>query len=493
MKIAFATAEVSPIAKTGGLGDVCGSLPKALVKLGHDVVVFMPFYRQARHWFERNGITPRQLMPTVSIAWANWAAEATYLRATLPETEIPLLLVANDFFFERDAIYAKASETWDDFLLRYTFFCRAIIRGCELLDIAPDVLHCHDWHTSLLPVYLDSGLRGSPQFANTSSVYTIHNLNYQGAAGPEAFALTGLHHRYWAPDALEHFGTLNPMKGGILFADQVTTVSPNYANEVRTAAHGAGLDGVLRAVSHKFTGILNGIDDEQWDPSTDPHLSAHFHDMNFRGKATLKRRLAKDAGLPYSAKTPMIAAISRLVDQKGFQLLIPVLEKILDAGAQVVILGSGEPSLESALSQIADRRPQQCKVWIGFDERLAHGIYAGADMLLMPSIYEPCGLNQMYALRYGTLPIVRLTGGLADTVIPFDGTNEEVATGFGFASTDPHDLYVAVWVAMLNFKDAKLWRTLQRNGMSIDFSWDRSALAYDDVYRKAVAPRMHWS
>jgi starch synthase len=485
VRVVFATAEVSPIAKTGGLGDVCGSLPKALAALGHEIVVFLPFYRQARQWFEKNGLPVHQLMPTVPISWGNWAAEATFLRASLPGTEIPLILVANDFFFERDHIYARAREDWDDYLLRYTFFCRAVIRGCELLGIAPDLLHCHDWHTAMLPVYLHSGLRSSPPFANTRSVYTIHNLNYQGVAGPDAFPLTGLHQRYWAPDALEHFGTLNPMKGGILAADQVTTVSPNYAREVRSPAHGAGLDGVLRLTSSKFTGILNGIDAETWDPNSDPLLSAHFHDLNFRGKATLKRRLAKEAGLPYSAKTPMIAAISRLVDQKGFQLLIPVLDKILDAGAHVVILGSGEPWLENALASIAARRPDRCKVWIGYDEALAHRLYGGADMLLMPSIYEPCGLNQMYAMRYGTVPIVRLTGGLADTVTPFDGTNEATATGFGFASTDPQDLYLATWLAMLNFKDAKLWRTLQRNGMSIDFSWDRSARAYDEIYRKA--------
>jgi starch synthase len=485
MRIVFATAEVSPIAKTGGLGDVCGSLPKALARLGHDVVIFMPYYRQARQWFEKNGMVPHQLMPTVPVAWANWAAEATFLRASLPGTDIPLILVANDFFFERDQIYAKASETWDDYLLRYTFFCRAVIRGCELLDIAPDILHCHDWHTSLLPVYLDSGLRSSPQFAGTRSVYTIHNLNYQGVAGPDAFPILGLHSRYWAPDALEHFGTLNPMKGGIVFADQVTTVSPNYAYETRMPALGAGLDGVLRAMGPKYHGILNGIDVEEWDPQSDPLLSAHFHDQNFRGKATLKRRLAKEADLKYSAKTPIVCAISRLVDQKGFQLLIPAMEKILDAGAQLVILGSGEPWLESALSRIADRNPGRCKVWIGFDNALAHRLYGAADMLLMPSIYEPCGLNQMYALRYGTVPIVRHTGGLVDTVIPFDGTNEDVATGFAFGSTEPGDLYLATWLAILNFNDAKRWRTLQRNGMTTDFSWERSAAEYDLVYRRA--------
>ncbi|HYR29730.1 MAG TPA: glycogen/starch synthase, partial [Thermoanaerobaculia bacterium] len=210
MRIVFATSEVSPIAKTGGLGDVAGSLPKALTALGHDVVVFMPFYRQARHWFEKHQEPVHQLMPTATISWANWTAEATFLRANLPGTNVPVVLVANDWFFERDQIYSPAPHGVDDYLLRYTFFCRAVIRGCELLDIAPDIIHCHDWHTALLPLYLHSGLRGEHHFRNARSVFTIHNLNYQGVAGPDAFGLTGLHSRYWAPDGVEHFGTLNP-------------------------------------------------------------------------------------------------------------------------------------------------------------------------------------------------------------------------------------------------------------------------------------------
>jgi starch synthase len=488
MRIVFATAEVSPIAKTGGLGDVCGSLPKALAKLGHDVVVFMPFYRQARHWFEKNGVPVHQIMPTVPVSWNGWSAEATFLRATLPGTDIPLILVANDYFFERDQIYESIDGT-NDFLLRYVFFCRAVIRGCELLDIVPDIMHCHDWHTALLPVYLHSGLRGERHFARTRSVYTIHNLNYQGAAWSDAFALTGLHSRYWAPDALEHFGTLNPMKGGIVFADQVTTVSPTYAREVQTAEHGAGLDGVLRAVSIKFHGILNGIDAEEWNPATDPLLAGHYDADTIGNKEENKRALLKEADLAYSPEKPLITAVSRLVDQKGFQLLIPILDRLLAAGAQAVILGSGETEMEEGLKRVAARNPESCRVAIGFDNDLAHRIYGGGDILLMPSIYEPCGLNQMYALRYGTVPVVRLTGGLADTVIPFDGTNTQSANGFGFFGPNPFDFYLATWIAMLNFKDAPAWKSLQANGMAADFSWDRSAQAYDKVYHWALDNR----
>ncbi|MFP5246186.1 MAG: glycogen synthase, partial [Thermoanaerobaculia bacterium] len=334
-------------------------------------------------------------------------------------------------------------------------------------------------------VYLDSGLRGEPHFAKTRSVYTIHNLNYQGVAVADAFPLTGLHSRYWAPDGVEHFGDLNPMKGGILFADQVTTVSPNYANEVRTSEYGAGLDGVLRAVSHKFTGILNGIDADVWNPATDPHLPENYDADTIAQKTKNKRALLKEAGLKFSAKRPVIGAVSRLVDQKGFQLLIPVMSRLLEAGAQIVMHGSGDPALEQALTAVAAQYPDSAKVWIGFDTALATRIYGGSDMLLMPSIYEPCGLNQMYALRYGTLPIVRLTGGLADTVIPFDGTNVERANGFGFIAAHPFDLYLATWVGMLNFKDAAVWKSLQANGMAADFSWERSAREYDRIYRLA--------
>ena len=485
MKVVFATAEVSPIAKTGGLGDVCGSLPKALVSLGHDVTVVMPYYRQARLWFEKNGVDVHQATPTVTISWGNWTAEATFLRAVLPGSEIPLILVANDFFFERDHIY-DGIDGVDDFLLRYTFFCRALIRACELLSVSPDILHCHDWHTALLPVYLHSGLRGQSHWSGTRSVYTIHNLNYQGVAGAEAFGLTGLHNRYWAPDAVEHFGQLNPMKGGILFADQVTTVSPNYAREVKTAAMGAGLDGVLRFIGARFEGILNGIDVDEWNPATDQLLPSPFDAGTIRDKVKNKRALLEEANLHYQPGTPLITAVSRLVDQKGFQLLIPVMGRLLDAGAQMIILGSGEPWLENALMRVAAEHAGRCRVWIGFDNALAHRIYGAADMLLVPSIYEPCGLNQMYALRYGAVPIVRMTGGLADTVIPFDGTNPGVATGFGFEVAHPMELYLATWVAMLNYKDADVWNSLQSNGMAADFSWGRSAREYGNVYERAL-------
>ena len=277
------------------------------------------------------------------------------------------------------------------------------------------------------------------------------------------------------------------MKGGIIFADQVTTVSPNYAHEIQTPARGAGLDGVLRSLSFKLTGIINGIDIEEWNPEDDPNLASTYSDERLTGKALSKRALLREAKLRFRGKTPLVCFISRLVDQKGVDLLIPALSHMLRAGAQAVVLGSGESRYEDALSRVGEEQGDRCRVWIGFDNALSHRIYAGSDMLLMPSIYEPCGLNQMYALRYGTLPVVRLTGGLVDTVIPFDGTNADEATGFGFMTASPQDLFIATWVGMLNYRDASVWKRLQANGMSRDFSWDRSAIEYDAVYRRALA------
>ena len=484
MRILFATSEVSPVAKTGGLGDVCGSLPKALHALGHEIVVFMPYHRQARQWFAKSGVEVEHVVST-PMTWANWTADLTLLRSNLPDTDIPLYLAANDYFFDRDWIYGHREDGFDDSIERFAWFCRAVIRGAELIGFAPEIIHAHDWHTALLPVYLDSGLRDSRTFRDARSVYTIHNLNYQGAATREKFDFLGLHSRYWVPDAVEHFGSLNLMKGGILLADQVTTVSPNYARETRTPVGGAGLDGVLRHIGARYTGILNGIDVDEWNPVTDEDLPANFEAGKMHGKTICKRMLTKELGLKYKAKTPLIGIVSRLVDQKGFQLVLPVLSSILRAGAQMIILGTGEPHYEELLREAAAAHRDTLRVIIGFDNALAHRIYAACDLLLMPSMWEPCGLNQMYALHYGTLPIVRLTGGLVDTVIPFDGTNRAEATGFGFVLPAPPDLYTATWIAMLNFKDSRLWKTLQTNGMSIDFSWARSAKEYDEVYKRA--------
>jgi starch synthase len=394
-------------------------------------------------------------------------------------------MIGCDLFFDRESLYSPDPTGYDDNLERFTFFTRAVIRAVELLGLKPDIVHAHDWHTALLPVYLHSGLRGSEHFRDAASVFTIHNLNYQGIGTSAQFSRLGLHNRYWRGDALEHWGTLNFMKGGLLFADQVTTVSPTYAKEIQTPAFGAGLDGVVRARAGSLTGILNGIDQEEWDPAHDVYLDSKFHRGAMSGKAFVKRKLAAEAGLTYRKNAPLIGIVSRLVEQKGLDLLLAVLPRMIAGGAQVVILGSGEPHLEEGFRAVAEAHPTECAVITRFDIALAHRITAGADLTVMPSIYEPCGLNQMYALRYGTIPVVRMTGGLADTVVPYDGTNLSEANGFGFYSRDSDDLYAATWIAMLNYKDERTWRQLQQNGMAADFGWERSAREYVEVYERA--------
>ncbi|HXI12522.1 MAG TPA: glycogen synthase GlgA [Thermoanaerobaculia bacterium] len=487
MNIVFVSSEVSPFAKTGGLGDVCGALPRALERLGHQVTIFTPLHRTAQRYCEVNGIELVPVTDSFLLRWAGWAITTRLFRAQLPGSDVPVIFVASGDLFDREAIYSPSIDGRDDNVFRFTVFCRAVIRGCELLDITPDIVHAHDWHTALLPVYLHSGLRGDLHFAKASSVFTIHNLNYQGRAPSNDFSQLGLWSGYWASDSLEYFGELNLMKGGIVFADRVTTVSPGYAREVQYPQFGAGLDGLLRDQSWKFSGILNGIDVEEWNPATDEHLAANFSPGRMNGKTISKRMLSKEAGIKSRPKTPLLAVVSRFAEQKGLDLVLSAGAQLITAGAQLLVLGTGDRDIEEGFRALASRYPSECAVWLGFDEGLAHRIYAGADILLMPSRYEPCGLNQMYALHYGTLPVVRLTGGLADTVTPFDGTNHDHANGFGFYSTNAQDLYLSTWIAMLNYRDSRLWKRLQQRGMGTDFSWEASALEYEKVYRLAAA------
>lgn len=487
MRILFASAEVSPFAKTGGLGDVCGALPKALEALGHDVLVVMPWYREAREYLQRNSLPVETIAKGVRLSWAGWSHEISVHRALLPGSGVPVVFIENDYFFNRESIYALTWDGHDDNLERYTVFCRAVILVAEMLSFAPEIIHAHDWHTALLPVYLHSGLRGSEVFRLAHSVYTIHNLAYQGRYPADRFASLGLHSRYWSGDGIDYYGDVHLMKGGILFANQVTTVSPTYAREIQGGEFGAGLDGLLREHSYKLTGILNGIDTGEWDPATDEHIPARYSAGDMRGKRICKEHLSREAGFSNEPEVPLIGVVSRLVSQKGLDLLLPILDDILSRNARVVLLGSGEPDLEDAFRRFSSAYPGRFRAWIGFDNPLAHRITAGCDTFLMPSRYEPCGLNQMYALRYGTPPVVRMTGGLADTVVGFDGWNADHANGFGFGTVDPRAFHGAIVHAIQTFAQRDLWERLQQNGMRLDFSWERSAREYERIYRAAMA------
>ena len=485
MKILFASSEVSPFAKTGGLGDVVGALPKALRRLGHDIVVFCPFYAEARRYCESSGIDLEDRGGT-TITWGNWTATYRILATTLPGSDVPILFVENDLLFGRSGLYWGREDGVDDNLERFTFFCRAIISAAERLDLKFDIVHAHDWQAALLPIYLHSGLRWTHHFYGAKSVYTIHNLNYQGRYGADRFPALGLAALYWRPDALEYYGDIVLMKGGILFSDRVTTVSPTYAREIRTPAFGAGFDGLLRARGASLHGILNGIDDSEWDPSADPLIPAQFTARDLRGKAACKRSLRKEGGLAPTARTPLLIAISRLAEQKGFDLFIPLVPYLVEAGWQIAVLGTGEWELEAALHDAAKKHPHAVAVWTRFDTALAHRMIAGGDAIVIPSRYEPCGLNQMYGLRYGTIPIVRATGGLVDTVAAWNGTNTRSATGFAFHQPETTALAQALLLARMAFRDRPLWAALQRNGMARDFSWDASAAEYDRMYAELL-------
>ena len=486
MRVLFASAEVAPFAKTGGLGDVCGSLPKALRKYGHEVHVFCPFYAEVRRWCESRGV---ELVPRDGgrIEWGNWSADYGILSTTLPGSDVAIHFIANDAFFDRGGLYWGRADGYDDNLERFTFFCRAVVAAAERLDLTFDIVHGHDWQAALLPIYLHSGLRWTRQFQSARSIYTIHNLNYQGRYGAERFPVLGLHPGYWTSHGLEYYGDLVLMKGGILFADRVTTVSPTYAREIQTPEFGAGFDGLLRERGADFSGILNGIDAEEWNPESDESLAAQFDARRLNGKSLCKRALRREAGLTPTPRAPLVAAISRLAEQKGFDLFIPLLPWLVASGWQVVVLGTGDHELELALRASAESHPGSVAAWARFDTALAHRIIAGADAMVIPSRYEPCGLNQMYALRYGTLPIVRMTGGLADTIVPWDATNSSQANGFGFGPVDRSSLSQALLIARMVFRDRALWSRLQQNGMAADFSWEASAGEYDALYR-SIAP-----
>lgn len=481
MKIVMASAEVAPFARTGGLGDVLGSLPRALALRGHDVTVFTPFYRQTRESLDQQGIKAEDA-GTLSLSWGGFHDRATLLRAALPGSSVKMIFVENDELFDRPTLYSNRADGRNDQDYRFTLFCRSVLGAFENRIVRADVLHAHDWHAALLPVYF----RFHSATRRVATVYTVHNLNYQGRFGADRFITLGLESTLFTSDTLEFHGDVNIMKGGIVFADQVTTVSPTYAREIQTPEFGAGLDGVLRAMAVRLSGILNGIDLEEWDPNRDPIIAANYRAADLAGKDQCNEDLRRIAGLD-PKDGPIIGAVSRLVDQKGFDLFVPIVPSLLQFGAQIVILGSGEPVLEAALREIQNRHPTDVRVFLKFDPDLAHKIIAGSDLMVMPSRYEPCGLNQMYALRYATLPVVRMTGGLADTVRPYDGTNAGTANGFGFYSTDSRELQQALLMARLAFRDRKFWHQLQLNGMNDDFSWDHSARQYEQVYEKATA------
>lgn len=466
------SSEAAPLAKTGGLADVAGSLPLALRAFGDEVAVVIPRYgsidlKGARRVYDQ---LPVHLGP------ARYDT-AIYQAAA----EVPFYLVDCPPLYDRKGLYGESGVDYPDNHIRFAVFARAALGVARVL-FRTEVFHCHDWQAGLVPAYLRSTFATDPTFAGAKTLFTIHNLGYQGVFPKTAVAEAGLDASVYRMDGMEFYGRVSYIKGGIAFADALSTVSPTYAREIQTPELGCGLDGALRARADALTGILNGVDYREWSPETDPLIPARYSAGDLSGKRTCKEQLLAEFGLPAEAmERPLIGMVSRLTPEKGADILAEAADEIAGEDVYLVALGTGDPECEAIFRRMASEYPGRIGARIGFDNALAHGIEAGADLFLMPSRYEPCGLNQIYSLRYGTVPVVRATGGLDDTI--------EEGTGFKFVEYSGEALLGAVRAAVREFANRDAWRERMRRGMAKDFSWKTSAAGYSGLYRRMVGRR----
>jgi len=479
-KVLFATSEMVPLAKTGGLADVAYSLPKALRRRGHDVRVVMPFYRQV----SASGADIERLGVYIHVPIKDNMVEAEICQCIVDG--IPVYLIDKGEYYDREYLYGTPEGDYLDNAERFIFFCRVVLEVAEALEFKPDVLHCNDWQTGLVPVYVKKLYSSNPFWQDVATVFTIHNLAYQGLFWHLDYPMTGLPWELFTPEGLEFYGKINMLKAGIVFSDVINTVSKKYSKEIQTPEFGYGLDGVLRARSQDLYGILNGVDYEVWNPETDPFIAANYGPDKLGGKKECKKDLLREMGLKVDAECPVVGMVSRLAGQKGFDILSEVIDKIMQEDLYFVLLGTGEKKYHEIFEDVARRYPRKAGIRIAFDNALAHKIEAGADIFLMPSFYEPCGLNQMYSLKYGTVPVVRATGGLDDTIKNFNPKTGK-GNGFKFKQYTGQALFLCLKRALEVYKDKKLWKQLMLNGMREDFSWDRSACEYEKLYKKARA------
>ena len=471
LKILMVASEIAPFAKSGGLGDVVGSLPKALRCLGADVRVAFPKYRSIRA-----DVLAGATFVDSFVLRLNWRSQSASIYEL--DGEVPAYMIENAYYFGREGLYGYGDD--DE---RFAFFTKAAVEMLNIIDFKPDVIHFNDWQTGLGSVYLKDHYDGFTFFQDIATVFTIHNIQYQGNFPRESLERIYLNDGYFTPDKLEFYGRVNFMKAGLLYADAITAVSESYSKEIQTSQYGYGLDGLLHALNHKLYGILNGIDNERLNPATDTCLFENYDIDSLEKKARNKTALQKQLGLP-PIDVPVISVISRLADQKGMDLIAVALDELMHLDIQFIVLGTGDGRYEHLFRDAAARYPDRMSANICFDQDLSQKIYAGSDMFLMPSLFEPCGLGQLFAMRYGTIPIVRRTGGLADTVRPFDG---KAGSGNGFVFND----YVAsgmMWgvkQALSVYRDEPAkWKKLVRNAMGCDFSWEQSAQKYMALYQQ---------
>jgi starch synthase len=490
VKILFVTTEAVPFCKTGGLGDVCGSLPQELAKLGHEPVIVMPAFRQALD-------SGRPIVPTgvsFELPIGRKMVSGNFLRSTLPGDRVPVYLVQQNAYYDRAELYCEAGRDYKDNCERFVFFARAALEAIRRLDLGTELVHCHDWTSALVPAYLKTEFRGVPPFDSLASMLTIHNIAYQGSFWHWDMELTGIDWKYFNWRQMEFYGNLNFLKSGLAFADVLTTVSPRYAREIQSSPLGCGLEGILSDRRADLHGIINGVDYNVWNPEIDAHLQGHnFTVQSFtEGKRECKAVLQREMGLPTIEGQPLVAIVGRLVDQKGFDLIADVIRQWAETSPiQWVVLGTGDPKYHALLSKLAERRPDRVAVRLGFSNELAHRIEAGADIFLMPSRYEPCGLNQLYSLKYGTVPVVHETGGLADTITNLSEATLAAGTanGFSFDQYTPTALAEALDRACHAFANRSVWDQLIRSGMTQDWSWTHSAQEYSRLYERTLVMR----
>ncbi len=478
MRILFAASECAPFAKAGGLGDVVGALPKALLALGHDVRVVLPRYQFIATWNKQRHSKPLGVPLGDGEAWCG------VLESRLPGSDVPVYFIEHDALFYGSQPYHGYGGSVDE-MARFALLSRASLQLCRFLEWAPDVIHVHDWPTAWIPILLNT-VENQPPFERTATILSIHNMAYQPRFPKAGLSLLQLPESVFVSDGLEDFGELNPFKGGLYHSTMLSTVSPNYAREIRTPQFGEGLDRTMNFRGGDLVGILNGIDESVWNPATDPNIEATYTADDMSRKAICKAGLQKEVGLDVRPDVPLLGIVSRLNYQKGVDVLIGALDGILSLDTQVVLLGSGDPAFEEELRHRSHYGFGRFFAWIGYNERLAHRIEAASDMYLMPSRFEPCGLNQMYSQRYGTLPIVRSTGGLADTVEQCDPSTG-AGTGFKFYDLYEASLYATVqWAVDVYRNQPELFRTMQRRGMLKSMGWDNSAKQYASMYEWAL-------
>ena len=484
LRVLFVTSEAVPFAKTGGLADVAGALPKFLQGLGCDLRVVMPYYRMVR----KSGIPVQPLGQTLEVTLGNETLQADLYEGRLTEG-LPIYFIGREEFFDREYLYGTPKGDYFDNAERFTFFTKAALTLCRWMKFSPEIIHHHEWQTGLIPAYLKSTERENPLFSQTAVVFTIHNIAYQGLFKAEKLWLTGLPQEMYNPEGIEFWERINFMKAGIVYADVINTVSRRYSEEIQTPEYGYGLEGILMKRRQDLYGILNGVDYQDWDPSHDTHLAATYSPENLSGKRMCKMDLLREFNLPSSLENvPVLGVISRLADQKGFDLLAEIIEDLFRLDIGFVLLGTGEQKYHDLFTRIGRKYPEKAGIRIAYDDRLAHKIEAGADLFLMPSKYEPCGLNQIYSLKYGTIPVVRATGGLEDTIVPYDPSTGK-GNGFKFIRYDAGEFLQQIKGAVHTYHQPDHWIRLVRNAMTADFSWKRSAESYVDLYRTALEKR----